>query len=176
MLRIDIPKKILDTEYHLIAELGVDEGSFSREILETYPNATVLSIDKWSGDGHGEQEFSIANRQLSRFNNRNILMKADVSDKIVVDLFDDCIFDMIYFDVYAHEPYNMRDIFHLWYPKIKWNGIMSGHDYDYSDQTKSIIDDFNKDYMGTPNKDGKLHFTKPSMTKNDQFISWWFRK
>jgi hypothetical protein len=146
-------------------ELGVAKGYFSNDIL-THSNIKYLySIDMWAGDrGHDDIEFNYANKLLQKFSNKNCIIKKSFADSVV--MFKDGFFDFIYIDGYAHTGQESGKTLYNWWPKLKPNGIFSGHDYDNTwPETIKQIDKFVKYYNLTLN-----------IIKDKPYNSWYIIK
>jgi hypothetical protein len=109
-------------------ELGVAEGVFSQQILETGILAHLYSVDMYEGDrGHDVAQYARAFRRLSEFYQHSSLLRMRFEDAI--NLFQDEFFDFVYIDGYAHTGQENGSTIDEWYPKVKTGGILSGHDY-----------------------------------------------
>lgn len=108
------------------AELGVAEGLFSEQLLESGGLSILYSIDRWAGDrGHDEVQYRRAVARLEPFGGRSEIMRMDFDQAAL--LFPDHALYLVYIDGYAHEgpASTIKD----WWPKVKRGGILAGHDY-----------------------------------------------
>ena len=109
-------------------ELGVAEGVFSQQILESKVLSHLYSVDSYEGDrGHDVAQYARAIRRLSAYNEHNSLLRMRFEDAI--NLFDSDFFDLVYIDGYAHTGQENGATLEEWYPKVKQGGILAGHDY-----------------------------------------------
>ena len=109
-------------------ELGVAEGVFSQQILETGVLAHLYSVDMYEGDrGHDVAQYARAFRRLSDHYQNSSLLRMRFEDAI--NLFEDEFFDFVYIDGYAHTGQENGSTIDQWYPKVKKGGVLSGHDY-----------------------------------------------
>ena len=156
----------------VVAEIGVDQGVFSRSILRTNPRRLHL-IDPWEkqtgdfandpmNDGDFEQKYKTVRETLGRLPNVEIIR--DYSLK-AVERFADGYFDWIYLDA-DHSYRAVRSDLEAWIRKIRPGGIFAGHDYctRHWIQVKAALDDF----LCTIGR--RLDF----LTSDDVFLSWGF--
>lgn len=147
----------------ICVELGVASGSFSELLLETNPTIKLFSIDRWT-DHHDEREKQEAERRLARFYKRSEILHSPFSEAVI--WFPDEYFDLIYIDGYAHTGQENGQTLDDWWPKLKSDGIFSGHDYDKKWPIMiEVVDNFVDKYGLTLN-----------LTTGDQYASWWTRK
>ena len=116
------------------AEVGVLEGSFSEIITRGLPHLHMYLIDPWMYDATwGEitnlpQQVQDLRHQLvvAKFPNHTVLrMTSEEAAKVVPD----GSLDFVYIDGRHEKDFIEQDL-KLWFPKLKANGILSGHDYD----------------------------------------------
>jgi len=162
MGRKDFPRLFRKFNCKVGVELGVARGDFSKDCLK-HNWDEFYSIDRWGGDrGHGDKEYFNALKMLSK--KGAYVLKSSFEDSI--QLFDDLYFDFIYIDGYAHTGQDNGKTLELWYSKLKKGGIFAGHDYHKEWQaTINTVNNFSKEQ-------GK----QISLTKGDQYPSWFFIK
>ena len=111
-----------------VAELGVDQAEFSREILNiTNPTALHL-IDTWGCGRYHKGKF---NEVTGKFKEELESGKVQIHRKRSTDAapdFEDGYFDMIYIDT-NHSYSTTRAELNSFLPKMKPDGIIAGHDY-----------------------------------------------
>jgi Methyltransferase domain len=123
-------------------ELGVAEGHFSEEILESSSLKHLFSVDMYKGDrGHDNRQYMQAVQRLSPYQSRNTLIKLKFEEAI--NLFPDEYFDFIYIDGYAHTGEEGGKTMHDWFCKLKFGGVISGHDYSFS-LVRDSVDKFSE--------------------------------
>lgn len=128
--RIQILSSIIKDDY-IGCELGVAEGDFSEQILVHSTIKHLYSIDMWAGDrGHDDIQYKKAISKLFNYKHKNTILKYKFNEAI--KLFANNFFDFIYIDGYAHTGQDNGKTLFDWWPKLKNNGIFSGHDYDKS--------------------------------------------
>lgn len=113
------------------AELGVESGKFSLEILQTCDK--LYCVDLWAS--YGEYRTHVTTEAYDEIYERckKRLAKYDVgyvrSDTLeAAKLFEDEYLDFVYHDSNHTFEHLYREL-NTWYPKIKKGGIVSGHDY-----------------------------------------------
>ncbi|MBT0813036.1 class I SAM-dependent methyltransferase [Litoribacter ruber] len=116
------------TKNGVVAEIGVNKGSFSKEILEKSNPQELFLIDAWdSGRYHGglrkvvettfEKDIAVGRVQIHQGYSTEMASK-----------FSDGFFDWIYIDT-DHSYSVTRDELQAYKHKIKPGGIIAGHDY-----------------------------------------------
>ena len=170
-------------------EIGVQNGYFSDKILADSNLSLLYSIDPWihweieeydkDGANLSQKEQDIiyfnALHLLRKYKARSICLK--LKSENAVGLFKDESLDFVYIDA-QHSYEKCKQDLELWYPKIKQNGIFSGHDYLTLEQkkltnrlhygVKEAVDEFIKDL------DCTLYVTKAPL--KEEFPSWYFIK
>lgn len=153
-------------EGDIVAELGVDWGSFSNFILENTKCGKLYSIDRWAGDrGHDDQQEADARKLLGKYGDRSEVIKATFEEAL--SRFADGSLDLIYIDGYAHTGQEDGKTLCDWWKKVKRGGIMSGHDYsDKWPKTKQAVNAF------ASRNNLNLQVTADGR----EYESWWFVK
>jgi len=120
------------------AELGVYRGGFSHVLLSNWPAAErFYVVDLWHtqrnyGDSCNVEEsaqtdvYNSALDALKHWQNKTIFMRMYTSE--AVDLIPDNSLDFIYVDA-RHDYCGCKEDMIMYWPKLKENGIMAGHDY-----------------------------------------------
>lgn len=142
------------------AEIGVFAGDLSSRLLSR-GNLTLYMVDSWKGAdnsdyGEGSDDFHATLTQEQQNNcmarTVEVTQFAGERAKIVAlsspdaaEVIEDGSLDFVFID--ADHSYDgcQRDIA-LWYPKLKPNGLFSGHDYDHPEfpswGVKRAVDEF----------------------------------
>lgn len=122
----------------VVAEIGVEWGSFSKFILSTTSPKMLYLIDCWESQPEevyidpdnlstGEQE-KLYNHVMSSFRDQhNVNIIREYSHK-AVERFPDEFFDWVYIDA-NHGYKTAKEDIEMWWPKVKKGGYLSGHDY-----------------------------------------------
>lgn len=122
--------------YRTGAEIGVQRGYFSRELLRGWPSCTkFLCIDPWvrqedyddpANVGYVEQErrYAEAQRVLSPFPQVEIIRSFSLS---AANRQTEAL-DFVYLDGRHDELSVMADI-RAWWPLVRSGGVLAGHDY-----------------------------------------------
>lgn len=149
----DISKQILDEQYNIIEKIigmtwfpnmkCVEIGSWtglSAVIIGTVIKRVfgkLYSIDWYKGSKSGPTHLHI-NSQEARIRFFENIKKFDLEDTIeqlrmtsqeASKFFDNETLDFIFIDG-DHSYNSVKSDIELWYPKLKYNSIISGHDYD----------------------------------------------
>jgi hypothetical protein len=121
-----------------VAEIGVEKGWFTEELLVGLPGARVLAVDPWEYQSQGyrdgcnleqaaqEKLYQACLTRLAPFGDRVTIDRAYSHDAAV--RVPDASLDLAYID--ANHSYDAvcRDL-QLWFPKVKPGKILAGHDY-----------------------------------------------
>lgn len=120
--RHHIPKLLVQLGLDGIGlEVGVDQGKFSKVILENSRLSLLVSLDFWQS----QEAYDEAYKRLSIYDQRSCLMKT--WSEVGLTLFPDSFFDFIYIDSWHGYKPVKRDM--GWWVKLKPGGIFAGHDY-----------------------------------------------
>jgi hypothetical protein len=127
------------------AEIGVEQGVYSKILLEANPRLQLYAIDAWKSyrgyRDHTSQRklddfYQITKDRLKQFNHRCNILRGFSLD--LVKQFGDESLDFVYIDS-NHNYYNTVADIHHWIKKVKIGGIISGHDYTkYKDANVNI--------------------------------------
>ncbi len=135
--RLDMGKYL--TQLGLVGkgvELGVFKGEFAEHTLKNW-SGTLYLIDPWrplcdeeyldsSNHKNHQTAFSDTMNAIKGFENRAFMLRGLGHE--LVDLFEDNSLDYIYIDG-NHSYDNVKADMEMWYPKLKFGGVFSGHDY-----------------------------------------------
>lgn len=162
----------------ICAEIGVAEANFSCDLLDAGVGI-LYSVDYWgkiegvSGDGNFDQSFHDKNydtavERLSKYGYRSLLIKSKSVD--AAEKLPDQYLDMVYLDA-AHYYSGIFSDLTAWYPKVKSDGIVAGHDYLNGDyDVERAVKDFIKQNRITTTvnvipennrNDASFYFIKP---------------
>lgn len=139
--RDDIYKYIQILDNPIICEVGTRTGDFFDKLFT--PNCSMgFVVDIWMNTNNMYQNDNSYNQQelnnqyktvFKKFFNQNIKIIRQFSD-LAADFFPDNFFDFVYIDADHSREGCYKDLI-SWYPKIKPNGILSGHDYISKEKT-----------------------------------------
>ncbi|MCG8374566.1 MAG: class I SAM-dependent methyltransferase [Balneolales bacterium] len=111
-----------------VAEIGVDEGNFSRKIFEINRPENFHLIDIWGTDRFHDGKYESVRAHFQKpIDEGRVHIHKKYSTEAASD-FEDGYFDWIYIDT-DHSYKTTRDELHLFAPKVKEGGIIAGHDY-----------------------------------------------
>lgn len=133
--RYDLPEFFVQMGFKTGAEIGVDKGEFS----EKYGRAglNLFAIDPWRYDNDYQDDrtqerldflYEHTKRVLAPFPNCQVIRKTSME---AVGDFADGSLDFVYIDGNHQLKYVVEDITE-WSKKLKVGGIISGHDYIYT--------------------------------------------
>lgn len=120
----------------VVAEIGVAEGLFSRDILRDWKVSKLYSVDNWgkingqTGDGGFENDWHNKNFQnvqalLTEFGDRSVILRG-ISWEMAAQVPDNSL-DLVYIDC-CHTYECVKKDLQAWAPKVKKGGIIAGHD------------------------------------------------
>lgn len=115
-------------KYAVVAELGVDEGVFSKLILNICNPEKFHLIDYWGTEMYNQSKRKLVEEKFkgeieSGTVEINLGLSTDVGLK-----FKDNYFDWIYIDT-DHSYQNTINELEIWKSKIKEGGVIAGHDF-----------------------------------------------
>jgi len=130
--RSDLPKFFVDMGYKVGAEIGVENGYFSSELLSV--GLKLYSIDPWihcpnwryqRTQDAMEKIYVDAKHRLGQYEN-SVIMRATSME--AVGQFENESLDFVYIDGNHEFRYIAEDL-QEWPNKVRKGGIISGHDY-----------------------------------------------
>ena len=104
-------------------ELGVNHGWTSQYILERHPNLRLYGVDFAS-----DKPLQEAAARYSKFVGRAVLFTMTGTD--AASSLADGFFDLVYIDA-DHSYAGVKEDIANWRRKVRGNGILAGHDYDW---------------------------------------------
>ena len=111
-----------------VAEIGVDKGDFSAQILIYNQPKKLHLIDIWDTERYNKEKRKEVELKFEKeIISQNVVINLGYSTK-VVDIFEDSYFDWIYIDT-NHSYETTKEELKLYSPKMKKGGIIAGHDY-----------------------------------------------
>jgi len=128
------------------AEIGVQRGRFSHQLLRCNPKLNLYLVDPYLPFTHHDQrwqdeQLDIAKDKLKHYK-KNIRWIRKPSVEASHDIEDESL-DFVYIDAMHDFDNVMLDILH-WVPKVRKGGIVSGHDYEpyYSCGVPKAVDSY----------------------------------
>ena len=122
--------KLYDTfGYKLGAEIGVQSGGHARMMLDTVKDLKLILVDPWTAYNRMSQEKvdKTLARCERRMRGRNVEYMRMTSMEAVQHIEDQSL-DFVYIDGLHEFDSVMRDIIY-WARKVRYGGIVAGHDY-----------------------------------------------
>lgn len=112
----------------VVAEIGVDEGKFSKRIHDVTRPAKFHLIDMWGTDRFHDGKFEAVKSYFEEEIDKGAVEIHKTMSTTAAQEFKEEYFDWIYIDT-DHSYETTRDELQLYAPKMKPGGIMGGHDY-----------------------------------------------
>ena len=112
----------------VVAEIGVASGEFSKKIMDVTKPKKLHLIDIWGNQRYNEEKYQVVRQKFSPYiKNNRVVINRKLSTEAADD-FPDNYFDWIYIDT-NHSYQTTKQELIKFAPKVKKNGIISGHDY-----------------------------------------------
>ena len=112
----------------IVAEVGVDEGNYSEEILSITKPKILYLIDAWGSERYGDDKFNkVQNRFAAKVDLGQVVIQRGISWEELQKL-PDFYFDWIYLDT-SHTYEDTAKELEVSRIKVKRDGVISGHDY-----------------------------------------------
>lgn len=121
----------------IVAELGVNKGEFSQEILSISNPQVLHLVDVWGSERYHD---GLRSHVQSMFQNQIYVGKIKIHQGYSTDLasiFDNGYFDWIYIDT-DHSYQVTKDELYAYKDKIKPRGFIAGHDYSQGNWGKIL--------------------------------------
>jgi predicted O-methyltransferase YrrM len=164
--------------YKIAVEVGVGWGGFSEFLLASCSSLTLYSVDPWTDECPefrlGSKEYTAS--RLAKYGDRSQIVVMTSSDAAFT-IEDDTV-DFIYIDG-DHSGAAVAADLEAWWPKLKVDGIIAGHDYQAN----------RPDLVGSVDAFAKVHSNTVQVTTEPTFVenqkeageeagspSWWFEK
>jgi len=103
-------------------EMGVFNGEFARQILDTWEGRKLIGVDTWPPEGLAESvraRMQIYGQRWEGWHTESLKAAEKVADNSL---------DFVYIDADHTYQAARRDL-GLWWPKVKPGGVFAGHDY-----------------------------------------------
>lgn len=132
---------------------GIEIGSYAGESAEIFINSGLFKnfycIDPWENGYDPKDDLNYLVKYAEplfdeRFKDNKIIQKIKDHSWNAVNNFQDESIDFIYIDG-NHKYQAVKKDLELYYPKIKKNGIISGHDYNLFGNIYNAVNEFFKD-------------------------------
>lgn len=118
-------------------EVGTMRGNFAAVLCEANPDLKLTCVDPWVAyDGY--KDYSTQRSINKGYEAAKVVMdkyKCNMVREFSVDgakKFPDGYFDFVYIDANHELPWVIQDLY-AWIPKVRKGGIISGHDYLFTD-------------------------------------------
>jgi hypothetical protein len=124
-------------------EIGVFKGENSESLLKELSISHLYLIDAWiqyNGLDFKPKKFPYRKVKRKFKKDNRVLIIKKFSDE-AVSYFSDYYLDFIYIDGNHKYEYVLNDL-RNWYPKVKVNGVIAGHDYGNRLGVKTAVKEF----------------------------------
>ncbi len=135
--RTDIAKTINRLEFSKGAEVGVQNGRYSKVLCQHITSCELLCIDSWSGE-NSAKEYKVAKEGLKSYN-ATLIKKTSME---AVKSIPENSLDFVYID--SNHSLVEEDLTE-WSRRVKPGGIIAGHDY-HLQSVKNAVDKYTKEH------------------------------
>ncbi|MCX7836091.1 MAG: class I SAM-dependent methyltransferase [bacterium] len=143
----------------VFVEVGTYLGkSLSFLIVESFnrnKNITIYAVDTWKGSEEHENQVSQCggslydafDKNMKQANLHRFFIPLQMTSEEASKRFDDSSVDFIFIDA-AHDYANVKNDLSHWYPKLKPNRVIAGHDYTptWNGVMKAVEEFFHQDF------------------------------
>lgn len=149
--RIELAQHFRDLGFTKGSEIGVCDGRYSEILMQTIPNLELIGVDPYIPYDYYfdfrkkstlDQKFNDARERLTKYPQYTFILGWSVE---VAKFIPDGYLDFVFIDANHQYKFVAEDI-RAWYPKVRTGGIVSGHDYYYSQTGKvgviQAVDEF----------------------------------
>jgi hypothetical protein len=112
----------------VVAELGVDEGLFSKEIIQKCEPKKLHLIDAWDSKQYTIEKMEITKQNLKKELMDNTIYFHQGFSFVELEKLEDNYFDWVYIDT-DHSYETTKKELNICLKKIKTDGLITGHDY-----------------------------------------------
>ena len=126
--------------FKTMAEVGVRDGRTTFHLLDHCPELTIYAIDMSIKEFYNKE---IVNKYKSR------LIPIEATSEVAADQIPDNSLDLVFIDANHSYDYVKKDII-KYTPKLKENGLLTGHDIDYPGVNRAV-NEMIKQYDVGPN-------------------------
>ena len=132
-------KELLENlpNHSICAEIGVNKGNFSEQILEYCKPKKLHLIDAWSSERYNNSVEKIVKQKFSGEIENNLVYINKGFSTEVLKSFNDHYFDWVYLDT-SHTYKTTIDELNIIHKKLKKGGIIAGHDYVTRSRTDAM--------------------------------------
>lgn len=135
------------------AEIGVERGEFSVQILEHTKPKKLYLIDSWNWESNQQSGKKVYDTVLKTFGSIKSVDIIRSESAKASKQFPDSFFDWIYIDA-DHSYQSVKTDLELYFRTVKPNGFITGDDYGYPKKNcarvAEAVNDFIKKYPVTP--------------------------
>ena len=114
--------------FKIMAEVGVRDGRTTFYLLDHIADLTIYAIDMSIKEFYNKE---VADRYKNR------LIPIEAMSEVAADRIADNSLDLVFIDANHSYEYVKKDII-KYTPKLKTNGLLTGHDIDYPGVNKAV--------------------------------------
>ncbi|MFC7671595.1 class I SAM-dependent methyltransferase [Mycolicibacterium sp. GCM10028919] len=119
------------------AEIGVDQGDFTQEILDHCHPAELHLVDMWGTRRYSQKKFDrVTERFAGQISGGSVVVHRQ-SSLDAASMFDDGAFDWVYIDTTHAYELTAAEL-RAYAPKVKPGGFIAGHDYVMGNWSKVL--------------------------------------
>lgn len=178
--RINLVEIFRDRGFKKGAEVGVADGRFSEKMLQMIPGLELWCVDPWDishGNRRGGSKdnqlnnYELATQRLNKYQPHYMRMMSSQAAPLIKDEF----LDFVFLDGNHDYKFVLEDI-ELWSQKVRFGGIVSGHDY-YQFKNSGVIEAVTT-YCKTHGIDPYIGGDPTRKTINDDHkgFFWWVKQ
>jgi len=163
----------------IVVEIGVDRGRNSLRIFDLLKPSKMYLVDAWDYRlvqtvYVTENDILIAKQMFETTQTHVFSLWKDNESVSIINKesteaasnFDDLYFDLIYIDANHSYESVIKDLI-AWYPKLKNNGIIAGHDWNHESVERAI-----REFIKMLNIEVELRINTGNMYGDDGSSDW----
>lgn len=127
---------------------GKSAAYLAVEIINSKKDISLDCVDTWKGSFEHTNDFYVKSNSLYELFIKNTSSLSYVINPIRMDsisaskIYKDNSIDFVFIDA-SHEYDNVKEDISSWFPKVKFGGIIAGHDYKYGwKDVDKAVDEF----------------------------------
>lgn len=119
-----------EPDFHVGAELGVERGEFARVTLAQWTKCTrYVLVDKWDDPAYGDKDYADAFHGLVGQYGAHVVRACRDAAVNCARAHAPATLDYVYVDEMQKDYAHTMAVLHAWWPLVREQGIMAGHDF-----------------------------------------------